>query len=260
MFQRISTCWSRRYVYPFTSAVVETLIACVRPLPSESISRETERTRTPSSDLFSSSPESTDSADTTRPLVFFSQHGSMRALLPALWCHKRLVGWPGVDDMVTVLGWHSKKMWIRCEMRATGGENGKRSAARHNPHNYDRRLAQPLPNHKGPTGNPSGPTRHTIALSYLQFSSSDLLYSSDHLLISVRCRRIKNEKCYWSNGLKWGVHRSQPESEFMSSRLCMYVICPKCLSLEVFPLLAKQDSWRLIDNLSNTGVSSSAWE
>lgn len=58
--------------------------------PSENTLSETERIKIPSSDLFSSSQESTVSADTTRLSVFFSQHGSMRAPLPALWLHRRL--------------------------------------------------------------------------------------------------------------------------------------------------------------------------
>ena len=59
-----------------------------KPLLSESTSSVTERTKTPSSDLFSSSQESIVSADTTRPLVCYRQHGNTKAPLPALWLHR----------------------------------------------------------------------------------------------------------------------------------------------------------------------------
>lgn len=56
--QRTCTSWSRRL------------------FPWESTWRETERTRTPSSDWFWSNPESTDWPDTTEPLLSCHQTGS----------------------------------------------------------------------------------------------------------------------------------------------------------------------------------------
>jgi len=54
-------------------------------LMSEDIWTAIERTRTPSSDSFLSSPESTDLLDTTRPRSNFPPLGNMTQLLPMPW-------------------------------------------------------------------------------------------------------------------------------------------------------------------------------